>query len=433
MQWVKGNVLEERIVEETLVAVPVTGCRSNLDVAVDVHQERYAVLAHDRDGNEIWRRRFPATPAGEELLRQKLQPGDRVILEATRGSHRLANFLAESGAEVIVVDAAQARLIGRCGKKTDFRDAAALLKHLRGGDYAEVWRADDLTRQLRYLTAERLASNKIITQLKNRIRALLHELGISSPGDKLWGPEGVAWLAAQKIEPITQGILLRSWQALQSQQELKDQAEREALGTVATERMEVPRLMQIAGFGMVSAVLFLGQVGDLSRFRSAKHLTSYAGLNPRVKQSDRYTQTGSISKAGRSPLRWLMVEVAWGHVKATGPQAGHYHRLVSSGKPSGVAIVALARKLLSLAYHLLRDEAAYRDLHAEKYERKLRELGAFRAATAEPQETHRDWAAAVFTRVTGAVSPYRKDNPEPRPTRMRRARRSVRQPAEVAR
>ena len=400
---------------------PLPAGRLPQDVAVDVHQERYAVLAHDREANELWRRRFPATPAGEAALLERLQPGDRVLMEATRGSHRLADRLEASGAQILVVDAAQPRLVARNGKKSDYRDCAALLKHLRGGDYAEVWRPDPATRELRCLAGERLAYNKAITQFKNRIRALLHEEGVCFPGAALWGETGVEWLATQQLSPGVLGMLLRSWQGLQALQALKEQAERH-VGALAVRRPEVARLMQLAGFGMVSGALWLGQVGAVSRFGTDKQIASYAGLNPRVKQSDRYVQHGSISKAGRSPLRWLMIEVAWGHVRAAGPLASLYHRLVARGKPSGVAIVALARKLLVLAYRLLREEEPYRDLQPEKYERKLAELGAHRPETKEPQETHRDWAAALFAEVTGTVSPYRQKYPEPRVPRQRRKR-----------
>jgi hypothetical protein len=97
-----------------------------------------------------------------------------------------------------------------------------------------------------------------------------------------------------------------------------------------------------------------------------------------VQQSGEKCRTGSITKAGRTPLRWLMVEVAWAHVAAQGPEAQRYHRLVAKGKPKGVAIVALARHLLVVAYRLLADEAPYRQVDTKKYEDKLQALAAYR-------------------------------------------------------
>jgi transposase len=400
--------------------------RAPQDVAVDVHKERLAVLAQDRDGVELWRRRFPATAAGEAELRACLQPEDRVVLEATRGSHRLALQLEMSGASVLILDPGQASLIGHRGKKTDYRDCRALLKHFHSGDYATVWRPDAATRALRFLTGERLSLNQGITRTKNRMKALLHEEGLVAPGELLWTEDGLRWLAVQPLPPTTRDILLRAWRSLHVLAELKAEAENEALATVAVERAEVARLMQITGFGMVIAVLFLGQVGAVRRFATSKQVVSYAGLNPRVKQSDRYVHTGPISKAGRAPLRWLMVEAAWVHVQAGGPLAHVYHRLVAKGKKPGVAIVALARKLLVLAYTLLRDESAYADLNAPAYERKLRELAAKRPVTEAPQETHRDWAAGRFAAVTGTASPYRQEHPEPGKARLRRKGAGVR-------
>src|SRR6185369_10297921 len=117
---------------------------------------------------------------------------------------------------------------------------------------------------------------------------------------------------------------------------------------------------------------------------SAPQLVSYAGLNPKVEQSGDRVWTGPITKAGRRSLRWIMVEVAWRHVQAGGALAAEFQRLTRRGKKPQVAIVAVARKLLVLAYVLLTRSETYRDLNARRYERKLAELAACRPPEREP-------------------------------------------------
>ena len=198
------------------------------------------------------------------------------------------------------------------------------------------------------------------------------------------------------------------------------EAQEAELAERATERPEAQRLLQLAGFGPAAAMMFLGQVGRVDRFPSAKQIVSCSGLDPRVQQSGDKCRTGSISKAGRTPLRWIMIEVAWAHVAAQGPEAERYHRLVAKGKPKGVAITALARHLLVLAYQLLTKEEAYRRVDAKKYEDKLQALAAFRPPTAELEPTHTAWAAERLEALTGLPSPDEGEHPRSRPLRRRK-------------
>jgi transposase len=389
------------------------------DVAFDLHRKNLFVVIMDPTGNELLARRFPTSVAGETELLQHLQPGDRVVIEATTGAHRWANRLESTGAHVSIADPQQARLVGLRGKKTDYRDCRALLKHLRSGELATIWRPDRTTREIRPLTRERVAYNQSIVRLKNRVRALLWEEGIELPS-MAWDDVEASWLTEQSLPATVQRIVVREWTALQALLALKEKQDQE-LAVYAQTLPAALRLMQLTGFGAATTVMFLGEVGAIERFPTAKHLVSYAGLDPRVHQSDERTQRGRVSKAGRSPLRWLLVEVAWAHVAANGPEAGHYHRLVKQGKPKGVAIVALARRLLALADCLLSRQDNYHQLDLAKYESKLTRLAAQRPESDGSQESHVDWAANRLQEITGQESPYRQAHPRARP-----GRRSVR-------
>lgn len=394
------------------------------DVAVDVHRKSLFVVAVDPEGTELWHRRFPTTQEGEQQLLALLGPEDRVVMEATRGTHRLANLLASTGATIIVADPQHNRLVGMRGKKTDYRDCRALLSHLRSGEIAPVWRPDPLTRRIRQLTRERCAYNQGVVRLKNRLHALLWEEGLAAPC-KLFSAEGAAWLAAQPMMPETRRIVARQWQALFQLLPFKALQEQE-LKELALTLPAAQQLMQLEGFGAVSAVMWLGEVGDITRFGNAKQLVSYAGLNPRVHQSGDRVATGSITRAGREPLRWIMVEVAWRHIAARGALAPYFQRLVARGKKPQVAIVAVARKLLVVAYLLLSRQEPYRALQGAKYERKLTDLAACRPASSEPEPSHVDWAAARFKERTGLESPHRQAHPTASPRSRRPGARRLR-------
>jgi transposase len=377
------------------------------DVAVDVHKKRLAVIIADAAGNELWRGRLPATQEGEADLLRRLRPADRVVLEATTGATRLANLLEQSGATVLVADPQHNRLVGLRGKKSDWRDCQALLSHLRAGELVVVWRPDATTRALRQLTRERLAYNKSITLLKNRLQMLLWEEGFSSAGN-LWTKEGQAWLAEQPLRPAARAIVERQLGVLAALEAAKGALEEE-LASHAVASEEAQRLLQIVGIGPETAVMLLGEIGEATRFARAAQLVRYAGLNPQLDQSDGPPRQGlPITKAGRRPLRWLMVEAAWTHVRHSGPEAEHFHRLVKRGKPEGVAIVALARRLLVRGWVLLVRAEPDRQLSASRYERKLARLAAHRPWSEAPQLMNVDWAAERLERLTGVVSERRQ-------------------------
>jgi transposase len=336
-------------------------------------------------------------------LRELLRAGDRVVLEATTGSHHLAAVLERSGAQVFVADPQACRLVGMRGKKTDYRDCQALLRHLRAGELATVWRPDASTRQQRYWTREREAYNQTATRLKNRIRALLREEGYEAPVP-LWTSAGSAWLDGLPLSPAVQAILARERRLLATVLREKAALEEELL-TCALTTPAVPIVMQVVGIGPALAVMLLGELGEPRRFATGKKAASYAGLHPRVHSTDGQGPDGPISKAGRSALRWLLVEAAWAHVLHDGAEAWRYRKLVARGKKPAVAIVALARHLLVVLHALLTRDAAYRGVAPTPYLTKLRLLGQRRPAADRAQEPTRSWAERHYERVTHTAPP----------------------------
>jgi transposase len=130
----------------------------------------------------------------------------------------------------------------------------------------------------------------------------------------------------------------------------------------------VGRLQTIPGVGETAAVVIVAEIGvDMSRFESAKHLASWAGLCPGNRQSGGKRLSGKTTK-GNIWLRAVLSEVAWAisHTKDNYLSA-HYHRLARRiGKRR--AIVATAHSVLRIAYYLLRDGAEYADLGADYFE-----------------------------------------------------------------
>ena len=132
--------------------------------------------------------------------------------------------------------------------------------------------------------------------------------------------------------------------------------------------------MTVPGVSVITASTFIAAIGDIRRFRSARQLVGYLGLDPRVRQSGPGpARHGRITKQGSAAVRHVLVEAAWVTVRAPGPMRAFYER-VRARRGAQVAAVATARKLASLFWCLLTREQDYAFGQPSLTRRKIRKL-----------------------------------------------------------
>jgi transposase len=112
-------------------------------------------------------------------------------------------------------------------------------------------------------------------------------------------------------------------------------------------------LTQLPGIGPFTALVILAEVGDVTRFGSARKLASWAGLTPTVRGSDRTVRHGHISKQGSAWLRWILCEAA--QTAKRHPDFAPSYQAITRRRGKKIATTAIARKLLARAWHLLTD------------------------------------------------------------------------------
>ena len=113
-------------------------------------------------------------------------------------------------------------------------------------------------------------------------------------------------------------------------------------------------LTQLRGVGRYTAMLVIAEVGEISRFRSARHLCAWAGLTPTVRSSDGKARLGHISQQGSPHIRWALVEAAQKAATSGGPLRATFER-IAKRRGRNIAKVAIARRMLTLCYYGLRD------------------------------------------------------------------------------
>ena len=266
------------------------------------------------------------------------------------------------------------RAIAEAKVKTDKVDAAILAQLLAADYLPAVWVADEDTQARRRQVARRAHIVRQRTRLKNQVQAILHRNLIPRcPAADLFGITGRRWLAEQVLpgdERQAVGALLRQLDFHAQELGLIDaQLARVALGCDDTKR-----LMTIPGVDVTVAMSITAAVGDFSRFGSPNKLVRYLGLNPRVKQSgDQPAAHGRIAKQGRAHARGMLVEAAWVAVKTPGPLRAFYER-VRARRGMQIAVVATARKLAVLCWHMITRGEDYAFARPSLTAKKLRAL-----------------------------------------------------------
>ena len=131
-----------------------------------------------------------------------------------------------------------------------------------------------------------------------------------------------------------------------------------AIAGAVVDHVGVRHLLTCPGLGLTSAASLVAVIGEVARFPRPAKLVSYLGLDPRVRQSGTRSFTGHISRAGQGHVRGLLIEAAHAAIRTPGPLRG-FHARVEHRRGAGVAIVAVARKLAVIAWHLLSKDEDY--------------------------------------------------------------------------
>jgi transposase len=327
-------------------------------IGLDVHRE-FCEVAIWEDGVVRSAGQVEATPEALRLFAGSLAPTDEVALEATCNTHAIARLLERHVARVVVSNPAKTRAIAEAKVKTDKVDAQVLAQLLAAGFLPSCWLPDDETHALRRQVARRAHIVRQRTRLKNGVHAILHRnLVPRCPAADLFGRKGRAWLSEQQLPPDERqaaAALLRQLDFAGEELRLID-AE---LGKVGLARPEVARLMTIPGVDATVALSIVAAVGDFQRFSTPQRLVSYLGLNPRVRQSGgQPAQHGRITKQGRAHARGMLVEAAWAASKTPGPLCAFNER-IKGRRGAQIAVVATARKLAVLCWHLVVKDEDY--------------------------------------------------------------------------
>lgn len=298
-----------------------------------------------------------------QRLRPHLRGGLSIAIEAGNQSAWIYSLLVELGATVTVVNPRKVRAIAESRRKTDRVDAQKLCELLRIDGLPEpVHMPSREARALRGLLVARRQLIGARTRLCNTVRGMLRQEGIALPMRGL--NTYVAWkrLLAAGYEAEQLPVILAAYFESFKSLTISIQAINRELAEYERRDERNARVQTMPKVGRIASLTLLAAVDDIRRFPNSRKLIGYSGLAPTVRSSGERTQYGSISREGRSELRAVWVQIA--HLVARDSTRStaalrRWYGQVAKRRGHRTAVVALARRLLVIAYHVLREEKPY--------------------------------------------------------------------------
>lgn len=316
-----------------------------------------------------------------------------VAMESTGVYWKPVYYVLEGRFECLLVNAAHLKHVP--GRKTDVLDCEWIAQVLECGLLRGSFVPPPLVRDLRDLTRYRTAVTEERTRTANRLHKLLQDAGIklASVATDILGVSGRAMLTAlaegttdpAMLAELARGKLRRKLPALRQAlaghfrphhaflaaqllahldylDETLDALTTRIGELLAPFEAVVTRLDTIPGFSRQTAEAVLAEIGfDMTIFPTHRHLSSWAGLCPGQHQSAGKHRSARIRKGNRWLRRALVLAAHSARHAKDCALAARYYR-IARHRGEKKALVAVAHALLIIAYHVLREEATYREL-----------------------------------------------------------------------
>ena len=296
------------------------------------------------------------TPADEDgLARLVAHVGPEAVacMEMMSGAAWVRDRLQAAGWSVQIADARKAKAVGSLAAKTDKLDARVLAELARRDLVPQVYVPTVSDRELKERLGRRMHLIRLRTSAMNRAHGVLSQFGVKLAFSRLRESDAVEFLAERGVPEVWRRSIAECVAVVEVLDRRLIPLEQE-LRPIAREDARVALLVTIPGVGDLLALTIASEIGDISRFASARKLVGYSGLTPRVYQSGQKSRTGKLSRSGSTMLRWAAIEAAQQAWRPNNP----WHQLyldvkARCGGKGNPAKAAVARKVLIATWHVL--------------------------------------------------------------------------------
>lgn len=297
-----------------------------------------------------------------------LLPSDFIAVEATTNSNWFYEKCKDLVTKIVVVNSAMFKVIAKSCNKTDNNDAILLAKYLSNDMLPKSKIKDPQLLQLQGLLDARILLLKQRVMTKNQIHALCLQNGIklkASVLDSIKGLDNLLNTTTAMLQ-ITLQSLVAIIKSINTQIKLIDVK----LAEEGSKLNGYEHLVQIKGLGSTTAIMLLIAIGNINNFDGHKKLAAYFGVVPTVRNSNETIKHGGITKKGDAKVRANLVQCAIVAIKYN-PILSDFYKKLKAKKGHGVAIIATARKLLTVIYATLKNSWYFIDFVENKKEIRL--------------------------------------------------------------
>ena len=262
--------------------------------------------------------------------------------------------------------------------KTNRRDAVTLARLHRAGELTRIWVPDPGHEAVRELVRAREAAMEDLREKRQHLQSFLLRHGRVFNGRKPWTRAHARWLSELAFEHSAQHVVLREYrQAIEDAEVRLERLTQHVTEVVSSWSMApvVEAYQALRGVAFLTAVTFVAEIGDVRRFETPRQLMAYLGLVPSERSTGERVWRGSITKAGNTRARRVLIEGAWTYRfparlsrllqerqeglprivreiawKAQVRLCGRYRRLRAAGKRQTVVTTAVAREMAAFLW-----------------------------------------------------------------------------------
>ena len=336
-------------------------------VALDIHKHYCVVAGVEREGRVLLQPVRVEHADLEGWLKKHLYSTDRVVIESTTNAWHVYDLLAPLVEWVVVANPIRVKQIAQARVKTDIRDTLILARLLAANLVPEVWVPPAHVRELRQLLSQRRQFVETHTQIVNRMHSVAHRHHLKHEAGKRFNEKTTEWQKDKRLSFLEQFQLQLEMENLTYIEKQIERISREVRKMCHQKpwAQDMTYIIQLPGFGVITAMTVLAAIGEIQRFESPKHLASYSGLTPGLEQSGTKNRGKGITKEGRRELRWAMVEVAQMAVKSDPLWKTRFQEM-QKRMHRNQAITAVAHRLLELVWYVLTRRQPYRHFTHER-------------------------------------------------------------------
>lgn len=309
----------------------------------------------------------PPDPAALVTYLRRNFPGGiyHTVYEAGYFGFWIHEALIQFGVDSMVINPADVPTSDKERRtKTDRVDAAKLARSLANGELRRLYVPDRIALEDRTLVRTRMAFVRKQTRCKNQIKALLRFYGLQAPDERIeryWGRAYIRWLEnvtfSQESGTIALAALLQ--ELLTLRETIAYLTKRiHALAHQERYSPQIRLLSGVPGIGILAAITFLTEVISIDRFKNLDCLACYVGLVPGERSSGELELDTGLTPRRNSALRYMLIECAW-KAQHEDPALLKAFAEYCRRMPKTVAIVHVARKLLSRMRFVLKNNSPY--------------------------------------------------------------------------